>query len=106
MARVRARFQPWGDKADKAHFHDLRRGAMDDAFWDEDELVDHRASKGKRKAPRKPRGCPGNDNKAHVYVWQMREVVWRGWSGKVYSYKVNEKICCGCNKVANRKYTN
>lgn len=100
MARIRSRFQPWGDGGDKAHYHDLRRGAMDDALWEEDELVSHRKVKTSQS---KRKGCPGNDGKGHVYVW----IPYRVWAEHRYGpdrwawwnlSKSEIKVCCGCWK--------
>lgn len=65
----------------------------------------------KKKKPKKKRGCPENDYKAHVYVW-VEEKHYRSRytpNGFVEDrsrppYTVREKTCCGCGHVTNRKY--
>lgn len=94
MARIRTRPTPWPDKFDNDNYKDLRRGAADDAFWDEDELVDYRRIGKKKKRNRVP-GCPGNDGKSHVYVWVNYDPWWH--SGNIYEIRV----CCGCEKRGN-----
>jgi hypothetical protein len=89
MARIREQRHYSDTRAELAEYKDAYHGAVEDAFWDEDELVDYRpSSKAKKKYPR---GCKGNNNKAHVYVW----VPWRwSWSTTLYE----EETCCGCDK--------
>lgn len=60
-----------------------------DTDLDTEELVRYRASSKTKK--RYPRGCKGNDNKEHVYVW----VPW-DWGFGVAEYE--EQRCAGCDK--------
>lgn len=90
MARIRKTFCYADTRAELADYKDARRGAAEDAFWDEDELIDYRRI-GKRR-DRKPRaGCPENNNGPHIYVW-IPYVTW--WSNA----KCEIKVCCGCEK--------
>lgn len=93
MARVREHLLHWGNKYDGPNnYKDGRRGACEDAFWDEDELVDFpRASRKKRK-PRK--GCPGNDFGPHVYVWVPYGDFYEDYPWTSNRYEI--KVCCGC----------
>lgn len=110
MARLHTN-QPYSDtRGELSQFKDYRRGALEDAFWDEDEPVDYRPSSRRRK-PKKKKGCPGNDYKAHVYVWvetlhyRSRLTAYGFVEDKSRPpYKVREKTCCGCSKVTRRKY--
>ena len=110
MARIRAHLHYSDTRAELAEYKDARHGAVEDAFWDEDELVDYRPSS-KRKRPKK-KGCPGNDYKAHVYVW-VDEKVYRTKFNPMVGfvqdrsrppYTVRRKTCCGCMKVAKSHY--
>jgi len=109
MAKIRNRPTPWADKYDEDNYKDYRRGGMDDAFWDEDELVDHRKVS-KKKRPRKKRGCPENNFGAHVYIWVTETRYHYSFTAYGYvmdknkPYTVENKTCCGCGKVSNRKY--
>lgn len=86
MARFRARMSYADTRAELRDHKDIKRGAGEDAFWDEDELIDYRPSR-KSKKKKKP-GCPENNNGPHVWVW----VEW--WPGSRYE----TKVCCGCEK--------
>jgi len=99
MARIRQTPIPWADKFEDNTYKDMRRGATEDAFWDEKELVDHRRKGGKK--PKKTRaGCPANDYKAHVYVWTTEtDDTFRSLFQRYFGfYKYEYKICCGCRK--------
>ena len=80
------------------------------------EETRHRKT-GKKKARSKRVGCPGNDGKAHVYVWTS-EGEYTGWVRNPYSGKVSKsfylengffqreyKKCAGCGKTAGSRYT-
>lgn len=99
MARVRQHMHYSDTRAELADYKDAYRGAIEDAFWDEDELVDYRPSS-KRKRPKKKKGCEGNDGKAHVYVWVPYVSSWTGEVWKGYE----QRICCGCMKKAPRGF--
>ena len=111
MARIRQSICYADTRGELMIYKNAKRGASEDAFWDENELIDHRSNKKKGK-PRKKRGCPENDFKAHVYVW-VRETRYYGKWSSHYGYFVNDrsrpysvdcKICCGCGKVYTRRY--
>lgn len=95
-------------RGELVEYKDARQGATEDAFWSEDELVSPRKTK-KKKKPRK-KGCPGNDNKAHVYTWITETRYYSKWGyhgfveDKSRPYTVDKKICCGCEKIANVKF--
>jgi hypothetical protein len=87
---------------------------MEDAFWDEDELVDYvRVRKKNKKRPKKKRGCPGNDFGPHVYVWQPMISLYSWWPeagpdpffAKHGFHRREEKVCCGCPKRDGFRYT-
>lgn len=100
MARLRESILRWGNKYDGPNnYKNNRRGASEDAFWDEYELVDHRRGGTKKKRKRK-RGCPENNYKGHVYVWERE--VHRLWNND--TYVVDVKRCCGCLVVNNKRY--
>src|SRR5689334_17000767 len=104
MARFREHVIPWPDKRDDANYKDLRRGAAEDAFWDEDEPVYMPRKKGKKR-PSAKKGCPGNDDGPHVYIWVKVTKRYLRWNGNgFFTMTYNEKTCCGCNKVTRRKY--
>jgi hypothetical protein len=98
MARLRTNVLKGGGKDEGPNdYKHGRRGALDDAFWDEDELVDYvRQKRGKPKKP-KAKGCSENNGKGHVYVWVPYHSCW--WPDGKYEIKV----CCGCLKRAQRK---
>lgn len=99
LARLRTSILHWGNKYDGPNtYKDGRRGALDDAFWDEDELVDVPSKRAKKKRKREP-GCPQNDGKSHVYVWNKVEHIYWPWNGKgPRRYTFEEYVCCGCGK--------
>lgn len=112
MARLHTNILHWGNKYDGPNtYKQGREGALDDAFWDEDELVDYRKYGKKKDRFKKKRGCPDNDYKAHVYVW-VKETRYHGkWSAfigwvpdKTRPYTIDTKVCCGCGKVDHRRY--
>lgn len=89
MAKIRSHQHYSDTRAELAEYKDAYRGAVEDAFWDEQELVDHQpASKKKRKR----KGCPGNDGREHVYVW----IPYDTWWNTNVAYEI--KVCCGCEK--------
>lgn len=111
MARLRTNVLKWGNKYDGPNdYKHGRQGALEDAFWAEDELVEHRHAS-RRKAPKKKRGCPENDYKAHVYVWVTETRFYSKWKtgygfvrDKSRPYTVHLKTCCGCGKVCKTRY--
>ena len=96
MARLHTNVLHWGNKYDGPNTYKMgREGALDDALWDEDELVDYPKPSRKVRPKKKP-GCSGNDGKSHVYVWVDYDPFWT----TLNEYEV--KICCGCGKRAPR----
>ena len=91
MARIRKRLHYADTRQELVDWKDNRRGASEDAFWDEDELVDYRSTKKNKK--KKKRGCPENDFGPHVYVWVPYFTFWS--DGR---YEI--KVCCGCEHRA------
>lgn len=80
-----------------------RQGAVEvDDFEDE---VPHRSSKKKKPKPRR-KGCPENNGKGHVYIWEEVVETYQAWWGSVKprEYRYKQKICCGCLHVNNRVY--
>jgi hypothetical protein len=77
-------------------FQDQKQGALP-AHYGEDEVNYKPAKKVKKVKTRA--GCPGNDNKEHVYVWttegQMEDLFFMYFG----YHKEEVKRCCGCNKV-------
>ncbi|MGB3945742.1 MAG: hypothetical protein WBK76_02790 [Candidatus Saccharimonadales bacterium] len=112
MAKVRNRIHYSDTRAEKAEYKDMRRGAMDDEMWaDHDEFLDYVAVSNKKRKKKK-RGCPENDFKSHVYVWQTETRYFAKWSD-YHGYAINDrsrpytvevKSCCGCGKVLKKKY--
>lgn len=96
MARNRNKPTRYPGKYDVKNYKDLRQGAADDGFWDdENELVDYQSKKKKKDRPRVP-GCPGNDGGSHVYVWINYEYDYPWFIRSKTQYEI--KVCCGCMK--------
>ena len=110
MARIRTNVLKWGNKKDGPNtYKHGRRGALDDAFWDEEESVDFPKS-GKYKKKKKI-GCPDNYGKSHVYIWIIETKYYGkfhniyGWvEDKNRPFTVKRKICCGCGKIKKNIY--
>jgi len=107
MARIRKRVHYSDYRSELAETKALRQGGFEDAYWDEDELVDHRPSKKKKKAV--PRGCPGNDYNEHVYMRSQVRYGYYAWDYTLQRrvYKVSSFYstrCIGCDKHAPRNY--
>lgn len=96
MARVRQHFAYADTRGELADYKDARRGASEDAFWDEDELVDYRPSKKKKR--KRQKGCPENNGGRHIYVWQKDLDPW--WNRYYPDSPYEKKLCCGCEKRA------
>lgn len=110
MARLRTNVLHWGGKEEGPNTYKMgREGALDDAYWDEDELVDypHRAKKKKKRKRSKTRpGCIGNDYGPHIYVWTTEFENTRDVFYSYYGYfKYESRICCGCRKKNGRQKT-
>lgn len=104
MARIRQHLHYSDTKGELAEYKDARHGAVEDALWDEDELIDYRPGSKKKRKPRK-RGCPGNNYKGHVYVWQTKKISYRRWwDNKMASYEYEQYICCGCEQVKKMRW--
>lgn len=56
----------------------------------------------KQKAKTRP-GCPGNDYKAHVYVWTTESEEDDFFSDYYGFHKRQHRICAGCNKFNGSK---
>ncbi|SRR6266540_2350361 len=98
-------YHGWSDEPDK--HADAVRGGVEISDFD-DEV---KRAPSKKTKPKPKRGCPGNDFKAHVYVWQTETRYHSKWSpqgfmvqDKTRPYTVDLNICCGCGKVAKRRY--
>lgn len=103
MTRVRTNVNYSDGKGELANFKALKHGGLDDELWtDETELIDYRRIKSKKQ--KKKRGCPENDYKEHVYIWQTEDRIRTSWSGKPIVWSVDVRVCCGCGKVSNRKF--
>lgn len=99
MARFRTNVLHWGDKYDGPDtYKDCRRGAGPDAFWDETELVEYpKAKRGKDKVRKRYPGCPGNNNKSHVFVWTTQYEDTRNLFYRYFGFHKHErKVCAGC----------
>lgn len=85
----------------------LRRDFRHSAEGGYEETPHHKAGKSKKK--KVPRGCPGNDNKGHVYVWTVdpgdldERTKLFYMSGGVY--RREWEICVGCARVKRSRYT-
>lgn len=90
-----------------------RQGAVDAEDFDRE--VNYRPKK-KKKAQR-PRGCPSNDYKEHVYIWTT-ELEPTGWYKVSWSedrlatfyerhgfHRQEASVCVGCGRIAKRRYT-
>jgi hypothetical protein len=73
---------------------------------DEEEMP-HRGKGGKK--PKRFKGCPARDGKAHVYVWIEYHGKRWGWSRGPYGLEQKmrdavwyEQVCVGCDFVKNR----
>jgi hypothetical protein len=77
--------------------------------FDDEVRYRHAPRKNKAKKP-KAKGCPANDFKAHVYVWVTETHYYSRYNGygfyedKTRPYTVDCKTCCGCGKIATRRY--
>lgn len=105
--RIRQNVPKW-DSERYSEYKDARRGAMEDAFWPEDEPVEFKPKRQKKKRKRS-KGCPENNGKNHVYIWVKHENTWRSWwDNKVRTFVHWRKTCCGCGHEAtgrgSRKY--
>lgn len=75
----------------------------------DDEIRYRHAPRNKKRKP-KAKGCPENNNNAHVYVWvtetryHYKYTVYGFQKDKTRPYTVDLKVCCGCGKIANRRY--
>jgi hypothetical protein len=98
---------------DTRAYRDFRQDHGSDGF----EETKYRKTGGKKK-PRHVRvGCPGNDGKAHVYVWTSENEetgTYRSpWSDRIIKsfyakhgyHRMEAKTCVGCGKVAKKRYT-
>jgi hypothetical protein len=80
----------------------FRQGAVSVEDFDDDLRVRH----AKRRAPKarsvRLRGCPGNEGKAHVYVWtsegQYYEIAEDIFYKHFGFHKKESKVCAGCGR--------
>ena len=92
MARLRTNVLHWGNKYDGPNdYKHGRRGALDDAFWDEDELVDYVKAKKKDK-----RYCPKEKGKVacqnFIYVPSFWYTDYQGVRRNIGSWQCTK--CC------------
>lgn len=84
------------DDTESVHHKDFIRG------WEEpdgfEKEVNYRPKPKKRKATRTRPGCPGNDNKTHVYVftteYNIKDLFYRYFG----FHKYEKRFCAGCGK--------
>jgi len=79
----------------------LRQGAVPVEDFD-DEVPYRHAPRKKKRAKTRP-GCPGNDYKAHVYVWTT-ENEYRDFFYDYFGFPRNQtNTCVGCGKTNGSK---
>ena len=94
MARIRYKLSYSDTSAELVDHKAQKRGASEDAFWDEDELVDHRPNR-KNKKKTKGQPCPASDDNYHVWIWV--DWLWnQEWFTGPSGFEI--KVCCGCEK--------
>ena len=73
---------------------------------DEKDFVDDFRYKAKAKKPNKRTrpGCPGNDNKEHVYVWTSELELEDLFFEYFGFHKHEHKVCIGCGKPDGYRY--
>lgn len=79
-------------------YKEIKQGGVDpEDFYMEVNYSPKRKSKKKREKKKYP-GCPGNEGKAHIYVWTTE----REFQDLFYRYfgfsKYQSNICVGCGK--------
>lgn len=95
----------WGGE-DNGHADFVHGGVPIEDFNEEFKHV----KAAKKSRPKKKRGCPENDYKAHVYVWITETRYHSKWGyyglmeDRSRPYTVDLKVCCGCGKVYTRRY--
>jgi hypothetical protein len=88
-------YHGWSDEPD-THADFIHGGVDIDDF---DDVIRHR-KKAKKVRPKKKPGCPGNEGKAHIYVWTT-EFNFEDCFFKFFGFhKYEKKFCAGCNKKA------
>lgn len=98
------------DKGEEPNHADFIHGGVGVDDFEKEVNYQTRTKKNKARAPR-VRGCQGNDNGPHVYVWTTEHVNdWLAfYGGDFYErsgfHRREYKTCCGCGKVANSRYT-
>lgn len=82
---------------------DFRRGKVEvEDFYKE---VNYQKSLRKKKKVKTRPGCPGNEYKAHVYVWTC-ENEYRDFFYDYYGFpKYQHKVCAGCGKSNGTKHS-
>lgn len=89
----------WDDEPGE-HHKDFIRGGVKIEDFDDEPMRERTAGKSRRKARvrKTPSGCPGNDFKAHVYIWTTEQNEEDSFF-KFYGYhRFEKKVCCGCEK--------
>ena len=86
-----------------------RQGAVEIEDFD-DEPRYHKAGHGTggcgtRKKRRQSRGCPANNNGAHVYVWTSEREITDIFFNHFGFHKKESKVCCGCGVIAKSRET-
>lgn len=96
------------DPSEDARYR-LRQGEIPIEDFDE-EVRYRRPSRGRgysynKKRKREPRGCPANNNKAHVWVWTTEKEITDIFFNYFGFHKRETKVCCGCGKVSKTRET-
>jgi len=82
---------------DDPHHKDFIRGGVDPEDFDKEVNYQTNLKKKNKKVKTRP-GCPGNDYKAHVYVWTT-ENEYRDFFCDYFGFpKYQHNICAGCGK--------
>lgn len=87
---------------------DFTRGGVNPEDFEEQPTRHKKASKKRRPK----RGCPGNDFKEHVYIWEPLRFRYT-WDDEALDdfyeihgfYRREVLICCGCGRRQKTRYT-
>ena len=86
----------WDDTETDHHKDFIRGGVPIDDF--EKEVNYQKNIKKKNKKSKTRPGCPGNEYKAHIYVWTT-ETAFRDFFYDYYGFsKTQHRVCVGCGK--------
>lgn len=80
------------------HHKDFIRGAVEPDDFEKEVNYKPKAKKSKSVSKRNYPGCPGNEGKAHVYVWTTEYEVKDFFYDYYGFYKNQSRICAGCGK--------